>query len=164
MNIFSRLKNRSPQLRGAALFITLALFAFPLAASAALGGDAPSVRADQARLRAALKTTQTGKYTLQELKAPSGTVVREYVSSAGKVFAVAWRGPFLPDLHQLLGASFQPFTQAAHAKRERRPGHGPVVVRQSGLVVLSAGHPRDYFGRAYLPDLLPQGFTAEEIQ
>jgi hypothetical protein len=140
------------------------MFALPRSASAALGGDAVSAQADQVRLRAAVKTTQTGSYTVQEMQAPSGTVVREYVSPAGKVFAVAWRGPFLPDLHQILGASFDTFTHAVQAQKWRRPGHGPVAVRQPGLVVLSGGHPRNYFGKAYLPELLPQGVSAEEIR
>jgi hypothetical protein len=144
--------------------IALLAVAFPLAASAALGGDAFSVQGDQIRLRASVKTTKADAYTVQEMTAPTGTVVREYVSPAGKVFAVAWRGPFLPDLHQILGASFESFTQAAHAQKGRRPGHGPVVVKQAGLVVVSAGHQRDFFGKAYLTDLLPQGVSTGEIR
>jgi len=144
--------------------IALLLLALPFTASAELGGDATSVLADQAHMKATLKTTQTGTYTVHEIQAPSGTVVREYVSPVGKVFAVAWRGPFLPDLHQVLGASFTPFTQAAQAQKRQRTGRGPVVVQQDGLVVKSAGHARNYFGKAYLPELLPQGVSAEDIR
>jgi hypothetical protein len=32
-----------------------------------------------------------------------GDVVNEYVSSEGKVFAVAWKGAAMPDLNQTLG-------------------------------------------------------------
>jgi hypothetical protein len=115
-------------------------------------------------MRASLKTTAAEKYTVHEIQSPSGTIVREYLSPAGKVFAVAWRGPFLPDLHQILGTSFQPFAQAAHAQKARRPGHGPVLVQQDGLVVKSSGHARNFFGKAYLPALLPQGVSAEDIR
>ena len=157
---FGKKSAQSPILLGG---IVLSLLALPLTASAELGGDAASVLADQVHMKASLKTTQTDGYTVHEIQSPSGTVVREYVSSEGKVFAVAWRGPFLPDLHQILGASFEPFTQAARAQKTR-PGHGPVVIRQAGLVILSGGHTHDFFGKAYLPELLPQGVSAEAIQ
>ena len=149
------------RLRAAAM--ALALLALPLAMFASLGGDATSIQSDQVRLRAEAKATQKDSYTIQEIKSPSGTVVREYVAD-GKVFGVAWRGPFLPDLHQILGTSFVPFTQAVRLQKNRRPGHGPVAVRQSGLVVFSGGHQRDYFGTAYLPGLMPKGVSAEEIR
>jgi hypothetical protein len=144
--------------------IALLLLVLPFPASAELGGDATSVLADQAHMKASLKTTQTEAYTVHEIQAPSGTVVREYVSPAGKVFAVAWRGPFLPDLHQLLGASFAPFTQAVQAQKRQRTGHGPVLIQQEGLVVKSAGHARNFFGKAYLPELLPEGVNAGDIR
>ncbi len=144
--------------------IALLSLALPLTASGELGGDATSVLADQAHMKATLKTTQTEAYTVHEIQAPSGTVVREYVSPAGKVFAVAWRGPFLPDLHQVLGASFAPFTQAVQAQKRQRSGRRPVVIQQEGLVVKSAGHARNFFGKAYLPELLPEGVRAGDIR
>ncbi len=147
-----------------ASMVALLLVGMSTTTFAALGGDANSIQADEVRLRAVAKTTQTDAYTIQQIQSPDGTVVKEYVSPEGKVFAVAWRGRFLPDLQQILGASFTPFTQAVQSMKNRRPGHGPVAVRQAGLVVLSAGHPRDYFGKAYLPDLVPQGVNAEELR
>ncbi|MGA9801097.1 MAG: DUF2844 domain-containing protein [Terriglobales bacterium] len=144
--------------------VALLLFALPIAAFAELGGDAASVQADQARMKATLKTTQAEAYTVHEIQAPSGTAVREYVSPAGKVFAVAWRGPFLPDLHQILGASFTTFTQSVQAQRMQRSGHGPVLVKQDALVVKSLGHARNYFGKAYLPELVPQGVQDKDIR
>jgi hypothetical protein len=140
------------------------LLALPVATSAELGGDFTSVLADQAHMKATLKTTEAEAYTVHEIQAPSGTAVREYVSPAGKVFAVAWRGPFLPDLHQILGASFTTFTQNVQAQRTQRSGRGPVVVKQDALVVKSLGHARNYFGKAYLPELMPQGVKDEDIR
>lgn len=142
-------------------FLSLVL---PPTASGELGGDATSVLADQAHMKAALKTTKAEAFTIHEIQAPSGTVVREYVSPAGKVFAVAWRGPFLPDLHQILGASFAPFTESVQAQRRQRAGRGPVSVKQDALVVKSLGHARNYFGKAYLPELMPQGVRDEDIR
>jgi len=144
--------------------IVLLLLALRLTAAAELGGNASTVQADQVHMKASLKITPTDGYTVQEIRSPSGTTVREFVSAEGKVFAVAWHGPFLPDLHQILGGSFAPFVDAARAQKGRRSGHQPVFVQQDGLIAISAGHPRDYFGKAYLPALLPQGISAEEIR
>lgn len=164
MTIFDDSLEKKPIPRAWLAGVALLLLAFPLAALAELGGDATSVLADQAHMKANLKTTQAEAYTVHEIQAPSGTVVREYVSAAGKVFGVAWKGPFLPDLHQILGASFTPFTEAVQAQKRQRTGHGPVLVQQDALVVKSAGHARNFFGKAYLPELLPQGVSAEEIR
>jgi len=92
---------------------------------------------------------------------PSGTAVKEYVSPAGMVFAVCWQGPSLPDLRQVLGRYFEQYTEAA---RTQRAGPGPRVTQQPGLVVETGGHMRAYFGRAYVPQMLPRGVLAEEIQ
>src|ERR1700722_19006066 len=43
---------------------------------------------------------------LTSIEAPDETVVDEYVSPAGTVFAVAWHGPFVPDMQQILGSYF----------------------------------------------------------
>jgi hypothetical protein len=77
------------------------------------------------------------------------------------VFGVAWQGPSMPDLRQLLGVYFDQYVEAAAARRTRR---APVLVELPGLVVHSSGHMRAFSGKAYLPQGLPQGVTAEEIQ
>jgi len=38
------------------------------------------------------------------------------------------------------------------------------MIQEPGLVVQTGGHMRAYFGRAYVPELVPQGVTIEEIQ
>jgi len=136
------------------------IFAVPCFAS--LGGDVSSVQQDRARINATLNVSQTTAYTLHELHAAKGTVVREYVSPSGKVFAVGWKGPWAPDLQQLLGTHFEEFQRALQSPR-RGAGHGPMVVRLPGLVVELGGHMRSFVGRAYLPDQLPGGVRAEEI-
>lgn len=133
-------------------------------AFAALGGESSSVQADKDRMHAALRVSPAQNYTVQELTSPSGTVVREYTSSSGKVFAVAWQSPVLPDLKQLLGTHFDEFQQAAAQARNRRLGRGPLVVRHPGLVVEIGGHMRGFVGRAYLPDQLPPEVHEEEIR
>jgi Protein of unknown function (DUF2844) len=141
-----------------------AVLAFSLLSSAELGGDASSVTADQARMKATVRSTQKTSYAVHELRADSGTVVREYVSSAGKVFAVSWNGPFLPNLRELLGAYFTTYSAAVKAAKANHPGHRPALVQQPGLVVQSGGHMRAFAGRAYVPQMLPQSVTTQEIR
>jgi hypothetical protein len=87
--------------------------------------------------------------------------LREYVSNTGSVFAVSWVSPMRPDLKQLMGSYFEQYSQAIQAKVRRR---GPVIVHSPGLVVESAGHMRGFVGHAYIPSLLPEGVTANDIQ
>lgn len=145
------------------MLLTAACFAVTAApAFAALGGDASSVQADQAHINASRRVLQSNGYTVHELRSPAGSVVREFVSPSGKVFAVAWQSPSLPDLKQLLGPYFDEFQKAAALNR--KPGHAPLVVEHSGLVVQLWGHMRSFMGRAYLPDQLPSGTRTENIR
>jgi hypothetical protein len=130
-------------------------------ASAALGENISSVQTDQVQMRATLRITGAEKYTVHEMQLPSGTTVREYASPSGVVFAVAWAGPYVPDLRQLLGTYFAPYIDAAQVKRT---GRNRVAIEQDGLVVHASGHPRAFFGHAYVPQLLPAGVTPDEIQ
>ena len=140
--------------------VMLVMLGYPFSAPAALGGDVASVHADQSELNATLKTVPASQFTQFEMQLPSGTTVREYVSQAGAVFAVTWEGPSLPDLRQLLGGYFQRYVDALHGGG----GVGARVIEQPGLVVYTGGHMRAFRGRAYVPQLLPQGIVAEEIQ
>ncbi len=134
-----------------------------LASFAALGGDVSSVHSDATHLRANLRVTPNAFYALHEIQTPTGTTVREYVSPAGRVFAVAWQGPWLPDLSQLLGPYFTQYQQAAQSPKQRL-ARAPISIHQSNLVVEQSGHMRSFVGRAYLIDQLPSGVTAESIR
>ena len=137
----------------------LCLLAVSFPAAASLGEDASSVQADQAQMQGRLQITSAGKFSVHEIQLPSTTVVKQYVSPAGMVFAVSWKGPSLPDLRQLLGRYFEQYAESA-----RTQGAGPRAGRQRGLVVQSGGHMRAFVGRAYVPQMLPRGVLAEEIQ
>jgi hypothetical protein len=128
---------------------------------AALGGDVTTVQKDAVHMRASIRTTPAAAYTLHEISS-GPMMVREYVSPQGKVFAVSWHGPILPDFSQLLGPYFKDFQQAVQA-RDRRI-RGPVVVQTPTVVIESAGRMRNFTGRAYLPDSLPQGVDPRTIQ
>jgi hypothetical protein len=131
-----------------------------LPALAVLGHDQGSIREDQLQMRATTQLTTANGYSVQEMKIPSGTTVREFVSPAGKVFGVAWHGPFLPDLRQLLGDNFNKLEAAQNSRR----GHGPLVINEPDFVYVSSGHMRAFTGRAYIPQLIPQGVRPDAIQ
>jgi hypothetical protein len=141
-----------------------AVLLLPFPALASLGGDVTSVQSDQAKMQGSLRTTSNASYTIHEIQAATGVMVKEYVSPAGKVFAVTWQGSFHPDLRQLLGTYFDQFAQAEQAQRAQRRGHGPVSIQQDGLVVQISGHMRSFMGRAYVPQMLPAGIHAEDIR
>jgi Protein of unknown function (DUF2844) len=142
----------------------LMILGLPFLAFATLGGSLDSVQADQARFKANIRITEVGAYTVHELTTPTDIVVREYVSPDGRVFGVTWRGPFIPDMQQLLGGYFQQYVLAAKAERERHVGRVPLNIRLPGLVVQTGGHMRAYFGRAYDPQRLPAGASPDDVR
>ena len=143
-----------------ALFLMTVMSAGP--ALAALGGDVSSVQKDRARFKASLQLSTAAHHAVHELKAPTGTTIREYLTEDGRVFGVTWQGPWRPDLRQLLGTYFADFQQAAKAKRTGR--NGPLTSRTARLVIEVSGHPRAFQGRAYVPELVPADVPEDEIQ
>jgi hypothetical protein len=142
------------------LMLTISIPAF-----AGLGENASSVLADQARMQGSLRTTQSESYTIHEITGATGVIVREYVSPAtGQIFAVAWQGPWPPDMRQVLANYFAQYQQAGQAQSNLRPGRRPLLINQPGLVVESGGHMRSFAGRAYIPGMLPEGVKAEAIR
>lgn len=105
----------------------------------------------------------SASYTVRQTTLASGTVVHEYVDSNGTVFGVAWSGPRMPNLSELLGSYFPQYTSTVTANR-RAGLRGPGAVVQQGLVVHSGGHMGAFSGEAWLPQALPAGVTASDIQ
>lgn len=101
-------------------------------------------------------------YTVSQSKLDSGTVVREYSDAGGKVFAVSWRGPTLPDLRTLLGEKFTAMTNAAGARA--KAGHSQLALERPDVVVVSNGHMRAFTGQAWIPTALPAGFDTTTIE
>jgi hypothetical protein len=121
---------------------------------AALGEYEVSISASQS-------IVDSPQYSLHETRLDSGTLVREYVSAKGIVFAVTWQGPFLPDLRRLLGRHFGTYADAA---RNNPAGLGPLQIDSPELAVQSGGHMRAFSGRAYLPQEIPENFSTDLIQ
>jgi hypothetical protein len=143
--------------------VSLAIALGGASAQASLGDTAASIESDRRAITAVSSAarSQRGGFTVQELQSDSGTV-REYISSTGVIFAIAWSGLRHPDLRVLLGSYF-PDYQAAERAGPRRHGRRPRVLRGSAVVVETWGHMRKLGGRAYAASLLPAGVSAHEI-
>jgi len=139
------------------------VFGSSLPALASLGGNVGSVQADTAHMGASVNVSNSDNYQVHQLQSPAGTVVSEYLSSSGIVFAVSWHGPFLPDMQQILGSYFQQYSVAL-SSQPRQYGRHPLDIRQPGLVVQTGGRMRAHWGRVYVPSLVPEGVNAEQLQ
>ncbi len=153
------------QVAGAALVIgATGVVATALPARAALGGDVSTIQADQLHMQGSRRAIVAESYTVHEIQGANGTVVREYASPGGIVFAVAWHGPWMPDLRQIMGSYYEQYSQGVQAQRSGQLGRRSVMIQEPGLIVQSGGHPRSFAGRAYIPAMLPTSLRAEDIQ
>jgi hypothetical protein len=157
---------------GSRLFFALTLGAVLLIkgawlpAAAGLGDTVASIQADRVTLKGQLRVRSEPGYSVQEITAGNGTVVREYVSPAGVVFAVSWSGQAMPNLRQTLGAYFTQYQAAVKTERadgRHRSGHNHLEVRTPSLIVHAGGHMRQYFGIAYVPSLLPPNVSISDL-
>jgi hypothetical protein len=140
----------------------VALSLFSSNAGAALGGDIASIDQDRMQMKASVPVRVANeKFMVHEMTLTSGTIVREYMTTMGTVFAVTWRGQTIPDLRQLMGSYFDTFTSASNSQQSQR---SHMIIRQDDLVVRSGGHMRAYMGSAYAPKLLPAGVTEADIK
>jgi Protein of unknown function (DUF2844) len=135
--------------------------AIPRVAFATLGEAEITVQTDVAHSLASLKSSQERQgYRVHEIQLPSGTVLREFVATDGKVFAVAWQGPTRPDLRQALGQYFDAYVSAPRGKfADRRH----VQFQQGDLIVQSGGHMGALSGRAYLASAIPSGVSLGDL-
>lgn len=142
----------------------LVLFLFPTVVVASLGGKSSSVENDRASLKATARASSAESsdlYSVQEMD-DSGVTVREYLTKDDVVFAVTWRGIRKPDLSILLGSYYVEYQNADQA-RAKSVGRQPVNLKTTNIVVRRFGHMRDLRGRAYVPDLVPQGVNVEAL-
>jgi len=143
--------------------LSVEIFASACSVEATLGESVDSIESDRAALSATRGTaTAQDGYTVHEVNYDS-TTVREYVSSSGIVFAIAWNGLVRPDLTQLLG-SYAGEYQKALEQTAREPGRRRLRVKTDKVVVEHWGHMRNLQGRAYVPALIPPGVSTNEIR
>ncbi|WP_408734438.1 DUF2844 domain-containing protein [Paraburkholderia bannensis] len=120
-------------------------------------------QATQSTSSSTSSSSTSSNYTVRETTLANGTAVREYLTTAGTVFAVAWSGPQMPDLSALLGTYFPQYVAGVQASRANGV-RGPGMVENSALVVHSGGHMGAFSGQAWLPSALPSGFSTSDIQ
>lgn len=143
------------------LFVILAL---STSAFASLGDDESSVMLDQKKVLAEKRVSKRlQKYTVHELSSEALTI-REFADGNGKIFGVAWIGVNKPSFEDILGNHLSEFQDAI--RKSRRPiGRRSASRFVSGQLVLEQfGHQGAMRGRAYLPEFLPEGVKANEIQ
>ena len=132
----------------------------PHVASAALGEPATTVQSEAAQLHGSLSVGEHQNYRLHEIQLPSGTLVREFSGRDGRVFAVSWNGPSIPNLRQTLGRYFDHYVTAAKAAHA---GHHRLQINRDDLVIKAGGHMRAFSGLAYLPQALPSGVNVRDL-
>ena len=116
-----------------------------------------------ARTLAATPAVTASRVTVHEDVLASGTTVQEYAGPTGVVFAVAWRGPVLPDLSALLGVYFSTFKAETDKSRALGKRGSAVNVARSDLVVSSNGRMRGVYGYDYAPELDPAGVNIHDV-
>jgi Protein of unknown function (DUF2844) len=130
-------------------------------ARAALGSDIASIAADQAHFQATDTVTSHPLYAVHEMVLSTGTSMREYAAPDGRVFAIGWDGPALPDLQQALGTHFEEYVAAARANMG---GHHYLSAQRGDLVLVSTGRMRAFAGHAYLASAVPPGVSVDELR
>jgi hypothetical protein len=145
-----------------AVSLSVALL-LPEPAAAHLGGGADSVDVDRQAFHAQLRSVPMQQYNLHEIRTQSGTLLHEYETRDGTIFAVTWQGPLPPDLQQLFGSYYSRYQAAASA--QHRPGmHRQLNIAGPELVVQATARPRAFLGRAYIPSLVPAGVSIADLQ
>jgi hypothetical protein len=145
------------------LGLSIALFATCRQVHAALGESAYSVEMDREALSAVPSANEARNgYTVQELDTDS-TMIREYISPSGVVFAIVWNGLVHPDLTQLLG-SYADEYETALQQTSLEPDRSRLRVQTNRVIVEKWGHMRNLQGRAYAPALIPPGVSIDEIK
>ena len=130
---------------------------------AVLGKYESSVSGDQQDMKSEDRVQDFQAYKVHELTSSNGTTVREYVSPKGLVFGVAWQGPFMPNMEQLLGSYVTNLQTASKSQTQVRHLRG-LIVRTNDFVFASGGHMRFWMGSAFVPSLVPSNVSVEVVR
>ena len=133
----------------------------PCIAAAALGEPEASVQAIWRSCTDRSRSPSTRAIDCTKFSCPPAPWCASSPGSDGKVFAVAWNGPNIPNLRQTFGRYYDNYVTAAKANA---CGHTHLQIQQSDLVVQSSGHMRAFSGRAYLPQAVPSGVDLGELR
>lgn len=148
-------------------FVGLCLFGSCTTALATLGEILPEATPTPAassspKLAAQAAPVRHGLYSVHETRLETGTIIKELTDSTGRVFAITWKGPVLPDFQALLGSHFD--TLRTETKKARAPGRlgAPLNIEQQKVVIRSSGRMRHFSGHAFAPDLVPAGVNIND--
>jgi hypothetical protein len=130
------------------------LIVLPTYAVAGLGGSVDSFP------NSTTSNSVLVNYSTQLIHDDVGTLITEYVTSKGVVFALTWHGLFKPDLHQLLGDYFKTYLSTESQSSRRQPQ----IVDQRAVIIVSEGRLRNFHGYAYIPALVPSGFSLDNLK
>lgn len=136
--------------------IAIFLLSLPAVCRATLGDSLPPSSRE-----VSVRTIGAQRILVREHALPRGGVVREFAVPGGQVFAVTWRGRFMPALISLLGGYAERYRSLA---RSGRAGHSHLRIHTPQLVVDAVSHQRLRAGRAFLPEKLPQGISADALE
>ena len=113
-----------------AAFIALSLFLSSTSALAYLAGDRNSPEADRVKAHGMRSVNLYSGYQVHTITA-EGNTFREYISSSGVVFCVAWNGIGRPDLSQLFGPYYAEYLEAERATQKPKGRSEMTVVSQN---------------------------------
>lgn len=150
-----------PFAKSIALLVTFFTTLLPAVTHAALGAAPTPASSVPYTLLATSRPATNLPYSVQETQNADGVTVREYVLPDRIVFAVTWQGPVRPDMSALLGSYFPSF---ANPPASRPQGSGALIQTDGDFRIESFGRKGHFFGKAYLPALIPAGVNVDALQ
>lgn len=153
---------KHPPLLATFLSILAVLILASIPAWATLGQSEASVTTDQLQMKTQARVQSLPNYTVHQLTS-AGSMIQEFVSPQGQVFAVTWSGRSVPDMNQLLGTYVTNLQTATPAQTHILRLRG-LTVRTDDFVYSSFCHMQSCVGKAYVPSLLPSGLSAEVVR
>jgi len=130
-----------------------------------LGSTEDSVDSDRKAIAGSeLETVHQGKFKVRTIQNHS-LKIREYINPQGRVFGLAWDGARHPNLETFLGHEYHSDFSQAIQNQKYGPGRRAFdLVRGQHVIVERSGHMRGMRGKAYVPEMFPQGVTAYDIK
>lgn len=144
--------------------IAVAGFGWGVPAHAVLGEAVASVHADQMRVQGVRRLSQGLRYQVHDIRQADDSVLRQFVSPTGTVFAVSWRSHLKPNLPLLLGSHFESYAQATRAAAPRQGFTRQNAIQMGDLVVNETVQMGLFNGSAYLRHLVPEGVDPNALR
>jgi hypothetical protein len=131
---------------------------------AELNGTISSIDVDRDYVAGKVTANPRFGSTVYEITDRNGTIIREYASPAGRIFAISWEGRFMPEMKHFLGDLFEPYVSAMRSEHKTHNWRQPILIHTSNLTFENDGHMGWYYGRAYVESSVPGGFSIDDIR